>query len=255
MMRWIRLRRRRRLGRVRAVLLMLVTAGLVGVASSGAATATTIVGGSAAQRTLLRQIVAALGPTRIPELRIVPVVGGVQLKTTVRAIRPSWDALVAGVSFFERSAELGLPAVLEVDAGQAGWPTSNADNTEPPPAATALSEAATRRTMLKLVGATGARPTELSVFKPHALAVAIRLQVTDAASFLRYRLRSFLLQANKHQSRYEGLYVEVDDARGAAWISAEARLGGIRHVRPALRGCDPFPTPTPGPSQAPPCPE
>ena len=109
--------------------------------------------------------------------------------------------------------------------------------------------------MLKLINATGARTTELSVFKPHALAVAIRLQVNDAATFLHYRLRSFLLQASKHQARYEGLYIEVDDAHGAAWTSAETRLGGIRQVRPTLRGCDPFPTPTPGPSQTPPCPE
>ena len=131
---------------------------------------------------------------------------------------------------------------------------SNAGNTQPPPA-TALSVAATRRTMVKLVDATDASKTELSVSKPHALAVAIRLQVNNAATFLHYRLRSFLLQASKHQARYEGLYIEVDDAHGAAWTSAETRLGGIRQVRPTLRGCDPFPTPTPGPLPNPPCPE
>ena len=87
---WIRFKRRRRLRPVRAVLLELVIAGVVGVVSAGAANATTIVGGSAAQRAVLRQIVAALDPTRIPELRIVPVDGGVKLKTNVRAIRPSW---------------------------------------------------------------------------------------------------------------------------------------------------------------------
>jgi hypothetical protein len=254
MMRWIRYKSRRRLGPLRACLLVLVIAGFVGLVSAGAATSTRIVGGSAAERELLRQIVAKLGRTRIPELRIVPVVGGVKLQTHVTAIRPSWDALIVGGTFLGRSAQLGLPPLLEVDAGQAGWPTSNAGSTKPP-IATALSQAAARRTMLQLVDATGARPAELSILKPYALAVALRLQVDDAASFLHHRLRSFVLQASKHQARYEGQYIEVDDAHGAAWISAETRLGGIRHVRPGLRGCDPFPTPTPiGPSPTPPCP-
>ena len=100
---WIRLKRRRRPRLLRAVLFALVMAGVVGLVSAAAANATRIVGGSAAERAVLRQIVAALGPTRIPELRIVPVDGGVKLKTNVRAIRPSWDALVIGGSFDERS--------------------------------------------------------------------------------------------------------------------------------------------------------
>jgi len=254
MIRWIRCKSRRRLRPLRAFLLVLVLTGFVGLVSAWAATSTTIVGGSAAEREVLRQIVARLGPIRIPELRTVPAVGGVKLQAQVMAIRPNWDALVIGATFFERSAALGLPPVLEVVTSQAGWPTSNAASTEPP-TATALSQAATRQTMLNLVDATGARPVELSVFKPRALAVAVRLQVDDAASFLHYRLRSFVLRASKHWGRYEGLYIEVDDADGAAWISAETGLGGIRHVRPTLRGCDPFPTPTPGPSQTQPCPE
>src|SRR5262245_21358047 len=125
---------RRRLRLVRAIPLALVMAGVVGLVSAGAATATTIVGGSAAERAVLRQIVAALGTTRIPELRIVPVDGGVKRRTHVRASRPSWDTLVVAGSFLERSAELGLPPLVEVDAGQAGWPISNAGSTEPPPA-------------------------------------------------------------------------------------------------------------------------
>jgi hypothetical protein len=135
---WIRFKRRRRPRLLSAVLFALVMAGVVGLVSAAAANATRIVGGSAAERAVLRQIVAALGPTRIPELRIVPVDGGVKLKTNVRAIRPSWDALVIGGSFDERTPELGLPPLLEVDAGQAGWPISSAGNTQPPPA-TALS--------------------------------------------------------------------------------------------------------------------
>jgi hypothetical protein len=148
---------------------------------------------------------------------------------------------------------LGLPRVLEVDVRQSGWPTSNASGRRPPRATTA-SAAATRRTMLRLAVASGARVAELAVSTPDALAVALRLQVTGAAKFLHHQLRALLLQARAYESRYEGLYVEVDDTHGTAWTSAEARLGGVSYVRPSLRGCDPFPPPG-LPGSIPPCPE
>ena len=115
--------------------------------------------------------------------------------------------------------------------------------------------AATRRTMVKLVDATDASKTELSVSKRHALAVAIRLQVNNAATFLHYRLRSFLLQASKHQARYEGLYIEVDDAHGS---SLDQRRNTPRRHQTSTANpprIDPFPTPTPGPLPNPPRPE
>jgi hypothetical protein len=233
-----------------------VLAGAVGLVSAGAAVSTTIVGGSPAERGILRQILAWIGPTGIPQLRIVPAVGGVKLQTHVEAIRPSWNALVIGGAFLQRSADLGLPPLLEVDVGQAGWPISNAPGAGPP-IATAPMELAARRTMLHLVNATeGATLRELTISKPYAVAVVLRVRVGDAASFLHHRLRAFMAAASKHQARYEGLYIEIDDADGPAWISAETRLGGISHIRPALRGCVPLPTPIPaGLTPTPPCPE
>jgi hypothetical protein len=107
--------------------------------------------------------------------------------------------------------------------------------------------------MLRAAAASGAQSVELSVARPYGLAVAIRLKVEDAAGFMQRRLRAFVLAARAHASRYEGTYLEVDDSRGPAWVSAEAQLGGTSYVRPGLRGCDPFPPPGP-PGQAPPCP-
>jgi hypothetical protein len=240
-----RYKRWRRLGPAGVCLLVLVVAGLGSVvASAGAAISTTIVGGTKAERAVLGQILAGLGSTRIPQLRVVPAVGGVNLQAQVEAIRPTWETLVVGDAFLERSAALGLPRLLEVKAGRAAWPTSNTGRARLP-RATAASAAETRRTMLRLAAATGARLAELSITTPYALAVALRFQVNDAASFLHHRLASFVLGAQQHQSRYQGLYIEVDDAHGPAWASAETRLGGDSHVRPSLQGCDPFQPPTP----------
>jgi hypothetical protein len=141
-----------------------------------------------------------------------------------------------------------------VDADHAAWPTSNASTV--PPRATRWTALGMRRSLLRLARASGAEVAELSVSRPDALAVALRLYVTNAAAFLRHRLRALVLHARQHESRYEGVYIEVDDARGQAWANAEARLGGLSYVRPNLRGCDPFPPPSPGPpgQPLPPCP-
>jgi hypothetical protein len=241
--------------RVRACLVVLGVIALGGVAGvAWAGVSTSIVGGTLAERTVLRQILAGFGPTHIPELRVVRVAGGVDLQEQDGAVRPTWETLVVGGAFLDRSTDLGLPRVLEVEAGQAGWPTSDAAGTRPPPA-TASSERAIRRAMLRWVARTGAHVAELSISKPEGLAVAVRLRVTDAASFLHHRLADFLLHARAYEPRLEGLYVEVDDANGPAWTSAEARFGGDESVRPSLRGCDPFPPPGPGPpSPFPACP-
>jgi hypothetical protein len=247
---------RRRLAAAHACLLVLAMASFVGLVAAQAAVSTTIVGGTTTQQEVLRQIVARLGPTRLPQIQIVPAAGGVKLQIPVEAIRPSWDALVIGGAFLQRSVELGLPPLREIDVSRAGWPTSNAGGIEPP-LATALQETATRRAMLHLVHAWGVTPAELSISKPFALAVALRVRVNNAASFLHYQLRSFMTDARRQEARYEGLYIEIDDNQGATWISTETRFGGDSYVRPSLRGCVPLPTPIPtptNPNPIPPCP-
>jgi hypothetical protein len=85
------------------------------------------------------------------------------------------------------------------------------------------------------------------VTAPDAVAVALRIRVENAARFLPRQLRRLMLRAQARASAYDGLYVEVDDAQGPAWISAESRLGGDDYVRPKLAACNPFPPPGPGP--------
>jgi len=234
------------------LVVVVVAAGLGAGASATALPATRIVGGSAAQRAVLRDILTRLSTPQLAALRIVPVAGGVKLETESEAARPTWEALVAGRAFLVRSASLGLPPLLEVVAGRAGWPSSDLGPSQPRPA-TAAGAAAARTAMLRAVAGSGARVAELSVTRPYGLAVAIRLEVKDAAGFMHRRLRAFVLAARAHASRYEGTYLEVDDSHGPAWVSAEAQLGGTSYVRPSLLGCDPFPPPG-LPGQAPPCP-
>jgi hypothetical protein len=150
---------------------------------------------------------------------------------------------VTGGVLYERSAAQHLPPVLEVDVGQIGWPTLDAGPR--PPLATRARVVATGRAMRRLALASGARIEELTVSAPDALAVVLRLRVTDAASFLHERLRLLVLGAEAHEARYDGLFLEVDDAHGIAWADGETQLGGESYVRPSISGCNPFPPPGP----------
>lgn len=215
------------------------------------AATTVITGGSDGQRTLLRKIIAALGPSHVPRLQIARVSDGVKLSARVQAPRPTWELLVTAAAFTDLSSDRHLAPVREVDALHAGWETSDA---QPRPArATAASILATRRAMRRHAHASGARLVELTVSAPDALAVALRVRVADAARFLHHRLRALVIAAEAHQRDYEGVLLEVDDAHGIAWARAETRVGGQSYVRPRLAGCAPFPPPRPAPIQ-PDCP-
>jgi hypothetical protein len=218
----------------------------------GGASRTAIIGGSAAQRSLLRAILAALAPTHVRLLRLVRAHGGVKLEAPGVWDQPAWAVLVTGVPFFYRSADQHLPRVLEVDVGPIGWPTSNAGPR--PPLATPASVLATHRLVHRVALASGARIEELTVSAPDSLAVVLRLRVTNAASFLQNRLRTLVLAADAHETNYDGLFIEVDDAHGIAWDEGETQLGGDSYVRPSLSGCNPFPPPGPTSSTYPRCP-
>ena len=99
--------------------------------------------------------------------------------------------------------------------------------------------------MRRLALASGAHVVNLAVRTPDALAVLLRVRVHDAARFLQDRLRGLVLGARAHETRYDGLLVEVDDAGGVAWAIADTPVGGEEYRRPSLSGCDPFPPPGP----------
>jgi hypothetical protein len=221
------------------------------LAALSSTSAIRIVGGSAAQRALLREIVGTLGSTHIRVLRVARVRGGVNLDAPVHSEQATWELTVVGVAFHDLSIERRLPHVLAVDAPEVGWPTSNEGPM--PPRATRASVVATRRIMRTIALASGARITQLTVSAPDGLAVLLRLRVDDAARFLERRLRTLADHAAAHERRWEGLLIEVDDARGLAWAEGESRVGGEGYVRLSLSGCNPFPPPGML-SPPPPCP-
>jgi hypothetical protein len=166
--------------------------------------------------------------------------------------RAAFEVWVVGAAFFYRSADQHLPRVLEVSAGQVSFPTSNAGPR--PPRATAASVADTRRQMRRLALASGARVVELRVWTPDALEVVLRVRANNAARFLQDRLSGLILGARAHETRYDGLLVEVDDAQGVTWASANTPLGGDEYRNPRVSGCDPFPPPGPQVRAPQPCP-
>jgi hypothetical protein len=224
--------------------------------AGGAGAGTQIVGGTSAQRALLQQIVAAIAPTHVPKLTIVRVRGGVKLEGPQSELGDlsTWAAWTVGAAFLERSITEHLPRVLEVDAGGAGAPASNANGSPLPPPATLSSVTQTEQTMRRLALASGARIDQLTVRAPDALAVILRLQASDAAKFLKHGLRRLVLAAQAGEARYDGLYIEVDDTHGSAWAQGDTLLLGESYVRHALLGCDPFPMPLPLGESYPPCP-
>jgi hypothetical protein len=223
--------------------------------SAAAASSTRIIGGSPAQQAVLRQIVAGFGPTRVAELRVDSARGGVNLTApTAAGFREVWETLVIGVAFFDRSAAEGLPAVVEVDTLDTGWPTNNASGAAAPLRATASTAAATRKAMLRLGAISGARSAAVTVSTPDGQAVLIRLTVANAATFMHRKLRPLVLAAWARESRDDGILIEVDDAHGSAWADGRTPCGGASNVRPALRGCDPFLAPG-LPGRLPPCPD
>src|SRR4051794_4175492 len=76
-------------------------------------------GGSRAQRRVLRAVLAALRPTRLRRVAILPASGGVELRAPVGAVLATWELLVAGETFYFRSGDLQLPPVVSVAARQA----------------------------------------------------------------------------------------------------------------------------------------
>src|SRR5438552_643428 len=88
---------------------------------------TKVVGASPKQETVLREILAGLGPTRVESIALVkpdkewgapPDAVGFDAKlATTNDMLASWQASLAGEAFSERSFELGLPPLAYISVG------------------------------------------------------------------------------------------------------------------------------------------
>jgi hypothetical protein len=156
--------------------------------------ATRIIGVMASERSLFQEILAALTPTHI---RISSCFASCARRPEAPSARgraaTTWELLVVGVVFFDRSADEHLPRVLEVDASQVGWPTI--DNISPPRPPRATRHAGERHRY-----ATDDAPARARLWRrgrgdhrlgTRRLAVLMRLRVSDAAKFLEHQLTTF----------------------------------------------------------------
>jgi hypothetical protein len=219
-----------------------------------------IVGGTAAERTLVRQIVRAQATTQILQLTIVPATGGVGLRATLagtaRRVRNDilgdWETWIVGGAFRDRSAALGLRRVVLIgNQNESGRATGGRDLPRRPPAGLA----AFRRRVAAVAGP-GARVVAVRVGDPDGYSAIVVLRVTDPASFLRHRLRG--LELRLAGLRADGTFLVVDERNGRVLYSeggSERLSSGV--AGPAdrrYRGCIPNQMTGLAMASPPPCP-
>ena len=252
-----------------AACVVLAAGGCGGAEERPAATAspirTEIVGGSAEQRELLREILAGMGETRIEAIRIGKPDKGwkpfgendVALAVTTAGqhdFRAEWEAwIVAGV-FRDRSREQNLPGVVVLEVSDDASRIDPGPNSPRPPRGDADAIAAEIR---RAAADARASVKELALLRPDGIAPAVTLEVPDPAAFLKNRLASFLDATDPWPARSEGRYVEVvdEDGRWAFRAGNSTRLSmGGSGARRGLEGCDPIVHSRPHGYEPPPCP-
>lgn len=216
-----------------------------------------IVGATAKQETILREILAGLGrDTRIRSVHVKPagkdwdsIPDSVAVDPHLapgEAVRGQWEAYLLANAFADRSRTTQLQRVTALFInGEGDSSLDTGDPIEPrdPVSADALSQevvSAAKKSRAELV--------ELELLHPNNYAVSIKLQVDDPAAFLDERAPEFLSTVQTPDvARYDGLYVEVVDAEGKlAWshsLAVSEDGAGISwgYSRPELAGCDPIP--------------
>lgn len=233
---------------------------------------TAIVGASPKQRTVLRSILAGLGTSQIEAVEVRPAgkewpsadpqAVVVEPKLRDNSDRAQWEAELLAEAFAQRSRELGLPPVVAImRPGGGGGALDNGSKPDTKPESrkpvtadsftTALAPAARK---------SGAELLSAQLLKPDQFALAVALQVSDPARFLRDRAQRFLAAIpSPSDSDYGGLLVLVSDKLDRfvwSYSLTQTRFIGTEssHLRPDLLGCDPVPHSVPRGKTIPPCP-
>jgi hypothetical protein len=220
---------------------------------------------------VLREILAGLGETVIEKVRVTPagkdwtptqpnsVVVHIDFTKADENGRGSWEAALLAEAFERRSRALHLQPVTAYETAMDGTRIEGPPNERPERNRITADEL--RSKAEAAAKESGARVMELRVVQPEHLALAITLEVSNPADYLRHHL-STVLDAIPSPSdhEYDGLYVLVVDQKGKfVWLSAatvsDTISGGSGGARPDLAGCDPVPRfGTMTDSAPPPCP-
>jgi hypothetical protein len=208
-----------------------------------------VVHGSAAQRDLLRQILRAMGPTKIRSVSIKPASdNGVRLamqpnrldrSRVSTSVRLGWDAYVVAYSFLKRSRERGLPPVV-------GYSVAGDSHTFRSPVPRILPQYDRQRILGPVQRAVArsraASVAEFELLRPAGPAVAVAVVTNRPAFFIRRRLAPIIRALNRIVPRVDGFYVAVTDARRSILFAySRVELRGTSSttiwVRPDLLGC------------------
>jgi hypothetical protein len=203
-----------------------------------------IVGGSAKQRRVLRAIVDELGPTSI--VRIVLASSGthvkLQMKATDDSPRTIWMESLAAAAFRDRSRASGAAVTVSLENGLA-------DGGPIPPGPRVIlrsakpgTEAVVRNRFEAAARNAHVTLSNLRLYKPDGVAIAVTLETDDPGRFLLHNMRAFL-RALGDRWRYDGTYIRlVDSTKKTVWETTTVgrTLSGSVGVISTLGGCSPL---------------
>lgn len=192
-------------------------------------------GGSAAQRTLLAEVAAGLGPSSLTALALRPAGEGVELAAEAPRpleLRAEWEAWLVAGAFRDRSGERGLPPVTSLSIG-----TERRELARGPWEGGLDDPRALSREIHRADGRSSVHFDEYAILRPEGVVPALTFRTDDGARFLRRGLPRFLAGLGD-PVRYEGISVRVEDPDGQPlWEWARSsRLGAEAFA--AVRGLD-----------------
>jgi len=251
-----------------AAALLLSAAELVsGAATAPEKQATTITGGTKAQRMLLREVVHAMGGTQIRGVRIESAGDGAYLDMQPAhldrsranvSIRVAWEAHVTAFSFAKRSRAHGLQSVAGLTVLGRLTSFRNMRGRVLPP----FDRGRIVRPVSRALEGSGARLIEFNLFRPEDPALAVVVATPTPARFIEKQLGTIITTLNTVARRIDGFYVAVTDGARSV-VLAYGRvdlppgvLSTNLYVRPDLIGCaESLPVENEvAPDGAPPCP-
>lgn len=219
---------------------------------------TKIVGASPKQRAVLRSILAGLGVSQIEAVEVRPAgkewpsadpqAVVVEPKLRDNSDRAQWEAELLAEAFAQRSRELTLPRVVAiVTPGGGGGALNNGSQTDTKPETRKpVTAEALAAAVAPAARKSGAELLSAQLLKPDQFALAVALQVSDPARFLRDRASLFLSAIpSPWDSDYGGLLVLVSDKHDQfvwSYSLTESKFIGTEssHPRLDLLGCDPI---------------
>lgn len=210
-----------------------------------------IVGGSAAERRLARLVALRVGGVTLRTVRFQTPeralphmhVRGAEMvvsSSEPKTVRGEWELhLYAGV-FTALNARYRVP-LGAINAGERVgpvrlWPTFDLYSR----VAKSIQVALLRQRLVVMASRLGARVAEFRVASTPARAIALTLQVSDPAAFLKHRAIRFLNILYRTDVPLLGFYVGLKDATGQlVWATSRLANEGAVYAIPQLDACSP----------------